>query len=276
MSTNALTPERISRQLYRYDRTAEPLPSLESVADDRIRLFRQQGYLAVRSFLNEAEINDALDALSAIVFRGAGGARIQFTKPEAELRSDEERELAVRKVYEFVGQHPALHAIAHHESLIAALRRLMGENPVLVQDMALLKPPKGGGEKPWHQDMAYGPLAFDKPVVGAWIALDEAALDNGCMHVIPRSHMDGGMPHYAVRDWQVCDTSVPVERDVAVPLPPGGVLLFHGLLVHGTPFNLSEKRRRALQFHYAPESAVKLSPKEYKRMFTNEMTGAEC
>jgi phytanoyl-CoA hydroxylase len=124
--------------------------------------------------------------------------------------------------------------------------------------------------------MAYGNLAFDKSVVGIWIALDPAELDNGCMHVIPGSHRGGGAPHYAVRDWQLCDSGVQVETDVAVPLEPGGALLFSGLLHHGTPPNFSVKRRRALQIHYAGESAQKLSPEEYKRMFTNVMTNAEC
>lgn len=40
-----------------------------------------------------------------------------------------------------------------------------------------------------------------------------------------------------------------------------------------TPSNLSNLRRRALQFHYAPASAERVGPKVYKRMFTNELTG---
>ena len=32
--------------------------------------------------------------------------------------------------------------------------------------MALLKPPGGGREKPWHQDKAYFNLTLDTPVVG--------------------------------------------------------------------------------------------------------------
>ncbi|MNV91690.1 Phytanoyl-CoA dioxygenase (PhyH) [compost metagenome] len=124
--------------------------------------------------------------------------------------------------------------------------------------------------------MAYGPLAYNKPVIGVWIALDDAELDNGCMHVIPGSHAEGATPHYAVRDWQICDTHIPVERDVAIPLKSGGLMFFHGLIKHGTPYNLSPKRRRALQFHYVGASAEKLTGKEYKRIFTNEMTNAEC
>lgn len=31
----------------------------------------------------------------------------------------------------------------------------MGQGRVLLQEMALVKPPKCSGEKPWHQDAAY-------------------------------------------------------------------------------------------------------------------------
>lgn len=276
MTTTDKTPEEISRLLYQYDKTADRLDTPASIGDAEIKQYKEQGYLAVTRVFSEAETNRSIHALMSILFNDTNGAKIQFTKPEREIRSDEERELSVRKIYEFVNCIQPLYEIAHHPGLIACVEKLLGEKAILIQDMALLKPPHGGGEKPWHQDMAYGPLAYDKAVVGVWIALDEAGLDNGCMHVIPRSHMDGGTPHYAKRDWQVCDDNVQVERDVAVPLPPGGVLFFHGLLVHGTPPNFSIKRRRALQFHYAAASSVKMSAKEYKRMFTNEMTGAQC
>lgn len=276
MKSSGLTPEEVAAKLYRYDNIAPYLESLEDITPEKLREYKERGFLAVRSVFNSEETKGAVEALMGLIFEDSKGARVQFSKPQAELKSNEEREWAVRKVHEFVGKDETLTAIAHHPELLKALRNILGEEPVLVQDMALLKPPHGGGEKPWHQDMAYGPLAFDKPVVGVWIALDEAALDNGCMHVIPRSHMEGGVPHYAVRDWQICDTNVSVDRDVAVPLPVGGALFFHGMLHHGTPPNHSVKRRRALQFHYACASSVKIRPDEYKRIYTNAMTDAEC
>jgi phytanoyl-CoA hydroxylase len=263
-------------QLYRYDHLAETLDTLADIDEQAVRRYKEQGYLAVNGVLSPDEVNRSIEALMNMIFSDAKGAKIQFTKPKEELHSDEERELAVRKVYDYVPHNEVLTQIAYHPKLLDKVRLILGEEPVLVQSMALLKPPFVGGEKPWHQDMAYGPLTFDKPVVGVWIALDEAALDNGCMHVIPRSHMDGGVPHYAVRDWQICDTNVNVERDVAVPLPAGGALFFHGMIHHGTPPNSSAKKRRALQLHYACESSVKVKPDEYKRIYTNEMTDAEC
>ncbi|MFD0710348.1 phytanoyl-CoA dioxygenase family protein [Paenibacillus sp. GCM10027626] len=272
---NEVDPQQINERLYPVGPIYEALSSPDQFTDDHVRLFWQQGFLAIEHLLNKAEITAATEAISDIIAHPGQLGRVEFTKPRAEIEAAE-LELSVRKVYQFAADEPRLGELTRHSVLVSLIERLLGERSKLVQDMALLKPPHGGGEKPWHQDMAYGPLAFNKAVIGAWIALDEAGVDNGCMHVIPYSQREGATPHYAIRDWQICDTSVPVNRSIAVPLKPGGVLLFHGLLYHGTPYNFSTKRRRALQFHYAPESAVKLGPKEYKQFFTNEMTNAEC
>ncbi|TNJ62490.1 phytanoyl-CoA dioxygenase family protein [Paenibacillus hemerocallicola] len=276
MSNMQESPDKINERLYRHRGIHEPLPNPSHIGEEARAAYKSLGFLAVSDLITGIEVQQSIDSIMDIVFDRETKAKIQFTKSQAELQTDSEREMTVRKVHEYVNHNEQLRRIAHHPHIVAIVEKLLGEKPVLVQDMALLKPPTGGGEKPWHQDMAYGALAYHKAVIGVWIALDEAGLDNGCMHVIPRSHREGATPHYAIRDWQLCDTGIPVERNIAVPLQPGGALFFHGLLFHGTPNNTSDKRRRALQFHYACESAAKLSPQEYKRMFTNEMTGAEC
>lgn len=268
---------KIANTLYRYNQVeGNRISTLSDLTEVHVKQFWARGYLVVEQAFSIEEVNTSLEAVMDILSGASTGTKIQFVKPRHELKTIEEIELAARKLSDYIDHEPRLRDIAFHPSIMEALRKLFGEEAKVAQDQAILKPPTGGAEKPWHQDMAYGPLAYDKAVIGLWTALDPAELDNGCMHVIPYSHREGGAPHYAVRDWQLCDSSVQVEHDIAVPLQPGGVLIFHGLLHHGTPPNFSAKRRRALQVHYAPASASKLTPKEYKRMFTNEMTGAEC
>ncbi|QGQ94331.1 phytanoyl-CoA dioxygenase family protein [Paenibacillus psychroresistens] len=273
---NTFSPEENNQQYYRYDQIAEKLHGLDAVDEEQIIKYRNQGYLAVEEVLTLEEVKKSIDALLELINTRSRGARIElYMKTWDELKTDEERELAVRKVSNFVENDEWLKGIANHPGIMAKLELILGEKPKLAQAIALLKPP-GGLDIPWHQDMSVGGLAYDKTVIGVWIALDEAELENGCMHVIPGSHAGGAIPHYALRSWQLCGRDIPVEEDVAVTLKPGGLMLFHGLIKHGTPHNLSAKRRRALQFHYVGISAKKLVPAEYKRMFTNDMTSAEC
>lgn len=169
---------------------------------------------------------------------------------------DAQRLNSVRKLMPIVDYDSRLRDVAEDFALLSLMRRIMGEPPVLSQDMAMIKPPLIGREKPWHQDLAYFDYPPDTTIVGAWIALDESLPENGCMMIIPGSHRDGPVTHWSRRDWQICDTDVQVGRSVAVPLKPGGCLLFHCLLHHGTPPSRSRKTRWALQFHYRPRGAL--------------------
>lgn len=278
LNEKPLTQEAASARLYRYDRIeTERLTTTAEVDDQQILRFWERGYMVVDQLLAPEEVAAALSGVDDIVQGRITGPRVQYMK-NALWSTPEEREMATRKLHKFVDFSPALHHACFHPQALDVLGRLFGEPAKFLEDQAILKPPSAdaGLEKPWHQDMAYGNLSQSKMVIGIWIALDEATLENGCMHVIPGTHSDGPVPHFAIRDWQICDAHVAVERDIAVPLKPGGALFFAGLLHHGTPPNFSKSRRRALQFHYCPESSNKLTPQQFKEMFTSEMSEAEC
>lgn len=54
---------------------------------------------------------------------------------------------------------------------------------------------------------------------------------------------------------------------ISVVLNPGDALIFHGETAHYTPPNVSDKRRRSLQFHYAasgckPTKCPRVNPNE--------------
>jgi phytanoyl-CoA hydroxylase len=67
-----------------------------------------------------------------------------------------------------------------------------------------------------------------------------------------------------------------VSQDTVAPLKPGGVLVFSGMLQHGTPDNRSEKRRRSLQYHYRPASAQAITEEERLKIYGGEGRGATC
>lgn len=265
--------------LYEFDMTSPKTATLASVAADDLAQYRALGFLAVERALDSSQVQSALDGLRAILL-DPGDVDLEFeawATSKIERLNGEERFDAVRKFMWFVHADERLNRLAHHPALLSVVRTLVGsDDVVLLQDMALLKPPGGGREKPWHQDNAYFKLQPDTPTLGVWIALDPATPENGCMHVIPGSHLEGPRPHFMRRDWQICDTDVATARDVMVPLAPGGALFFNGLLQHGTPTNRTDSRRRAIQFHYVPSDAVEITEDDRLAIYGLEGRGAEC
>lgn len=268
--------------LYQYAaEVRQGIQGLAAVTDDDIQSFHDRGYLVIHDAFTQAETQAGLQGLIDLI----SGANPKFegfqiesaVKDKLNDLALEERQDAIRKLSYFVEYDQRLKALAFHPPLLNVLARIIGEDPLnMFQDMALLKPPRIGGEKPWHQDMAYFNVPLDCTVVGVWIALDEATPENGCMMVIPGSHKQGAVPHFKRRDWQICDTDIYNDGAVAVPLKSGSILLFHGLIHHGTPANRSIHRRRAVQFHYRANSIPATPDEDRLAIFGSEGKGVTC
>ncbi|GMV81419.1 MAG: hypothetical protein AMXMBFR7_26030 [Planctomycetota bacterium] len=273
--------EEHAPELYTLGSVATPLNGLGAIDAAAVARYRADGFLAVANALSPEEVEAARTGLTALTLGENPDFKGVLFEAAARERLSElsgpERELAVRKLFSFVNFDERLGRLANGHALQAAASKLMGgAEPKLFQDMALVKPPKIGREKPWHQDCAYFNFAQGTPVVGIWIALDEATIENGCMFVLPGAHRDGPRIHWKRRDWQLCDREMLRVPATAVPLPPGGALFFDGLLPHGTPVNKSGKRRRALQYHYAPAGAVQDAKEERLKLFGSEGKDVSC
>lgn len=266
--------------LYATEHFADKLNGFEAITDEHIGFYRQEGYLAIENAFTGEEVEAAKQGLLDLIMgRNPDFTEISFEAKAAqrlETLSEDERQDAVRKLMWFVDHDERLKAMSAHRKLVGVVERLLEEEPVMFQDMALVKPPHFGREKPWHQDKAYFNYPVETRVVGVWIALDEATVANGCMHVRPQGHQQGPIIHFKRRDWQICDTEIMGQPCVAVPLKPGGVLLFDGLLPHGTPTNHSPHRRKALQFHYFGKSAKKWTEADRLATFGSEGKNVQC
>ena len=270
----------------------------DQLAASRVEEFRRDGFLAFTDVLSAPEVETAKTDLRAafetLRARHQGGANgyghtwsapdgkfsIQFepnAKRDVERDADaSDLELRVRKFHSVAEVSRAMFELAHrHPKISAILEALLGAEPILSQDMALVKPP-GGVAKPWHQDDAYFKVAPLDAVCGVWIALDEAGIENGCMRVWAGRHRVA-MKHYHGADCEILPDRLAGADEVAVPLPPGGALFFSGLLPHHTLANASNLRRRALQFHYRARDSRLVSDDEYDAIFAEpDGTPASC
>ena len=272
-------------ELYRFDQIEHGIDA--AAAESELGRYREDGFLMVRGLLPQAQLDAArveLEADGALgparlrhdLVRGCAarpsGARRRAPTGRSTARPPRPgfvqgqegalphvdpalRARFVRKFMSFVDRAPALTALARHPRMLALARRLLGGEPELFQDMALVKPAQGR-EKPWHQDHAYFNVAMGTPIVGVWIPMGRVTPENGCMHLLRGGHKAGARPHFKRRDWQICDTDVDQTDRVAVPMAAGDVLFFDGLIPHGTPVNQTDEFRWAVQFHYRPVNAL--------------------
>jgi phytanoyl-CoA hydroxylase len=151
-----------------------------------------------------------------------------------------------------------------HPDVVRALTAVIGPNVKAMQSMYFVKA-EGRPGQAWHQDEHFI-ATRDRSLTAAWVALDDATTENGCLWVIPGSHRRGVLyPDRKVDDLRFdCNTEAygyPHADDDAVPveLPAGAVLFFNGYLLHRSLPNTGRHGfRRALVNHYM--SAESLLP----------------
>jgi len=83
---------------------------------------------------------------------------------------------------------PSVQALARDPRLVSLVEGVIGAGVSVYFSQIFFKAPEGGGPKPAHQDNFYfGPRDPEK-LVTAWIAFDDATVENGCLHFGEGTH----------------------------------------------------------------------------------------
>lgn len=149
---------------------------------------------------------------------------------------------------------PVFDAFSRTPELAEVARRIGFADAAVLQSMYIFKPPHIGGEVVCHQDSTY---IYTDPesCVGFWFALEDATLENGCMHFIPGGHrLPLKKRNYRQADGNLNtetldDTPWPEDRKVAAEAPAGTLVIFDGRMPHLSAANRSSKSRHAYTLH---------------------------
>ena len=110
----------------------------------------------------------------------------------------------------------------------------------------------------WHQDVAYWNLEMTNAGLTVWYAIDDSTPQNGCLQVIPGTHLTNLQHHRTTdnennlltRHQQTEVTQEQMDRAIDLSLRSGEATIFHGLLIHGSRSNKSAHRRCGIAFRY--------------------------
>lgn len=143
-----------------------------------------------------------------------------------------------------------------HPAIVETLTACVSPNVKAMQSMLFIKASGKPGQA-WHQDEDYIPTR-DRSLVGAWIALDDATIENGCLWIIPGSHKPGILWdqqwHGDKRfDCALESQDFPYADEEAIPVEvkAGTIVFFNGYTLHRSLPNVAKSGyRRALVNHY--------------------------
>ncbi|XP_042637388.1 phytanoyl-CoA dioxygenase domain-containing protein 1 [Orycteropus afer afer] len=266
--------------------------------------FREDGFLVLEGFLSAEECVTMQERIGEIVAKMDVPlhCRVEFsTQEEEQLRAqgstdyflssgdkirfffekgvfDKEGnflvppEKSINKIGHALHAHdPVFRCVTHSPKMQALARSLGLQMPVVVQSMYIFKQPHFGGEVSPHQDATF---LYTEPlgrVLGVWIALEDATLENGCLWFIPGSHTSGvsrrmvRSPACSAPGTRFLGSEPAWESSLFMPTPVqrGALVLIHGEVVHKSEQNLSDHSRQAYTFHLMEASGTIWSPENW-------------
>ncbi|XP_047017739.1 phytanoyl-CoA dioxygenase domain-containing protein 1 isoform X2 [Ictalurus punctatus] len=247
---------------------------MDVLTQQEVRKYREDGYLVLEGFFSPEECDALRERMSEIVEQMDVPAhcRTQFsTDHDEQLRNqgnadyfitsgDKVRFFFEKGVFDINALHahdPVFKSITHSPKVQNLAEKLGLISPVVLQSMYIFKQPGIGGEVTPHQDATF---LYTEPlgqVMGVWIALEDATLDNGCLWFIPGSHRNGITRRmvrtpkgtFPLTDFIGREQNYDDGLFVAAPVKKGGLVLIHGEVVHRSAENTSDASRHVYTFH---------------------------
>ena len=236
---------------------------------EQVDEFHYNGFLNGGKVLSDVEVDELRDALDAILAKGPDG----FAEGEAQPVSFRDLggggEVSEHPVWQIVNIWEAssvFERLIYHPVIVEGISQLAGHQDLMVwHDQIQHKPAEYGGSTRWHQDAPLWPIIKPMTPVSAWIPFDDATEENGCMWMVPGSHKWGNQIEFLrtqgdlhlLENFNDLDGFTPpegaeIDQVQARPRPVmrGEVSFHHSLTWHGSPFNQSQRPRRAIAIHY--------------------------
>lgn len=219
----------------------------------QIAEFKSQGYLRGAKVLNDAQAEILRGEIERVI---ADRERTDITQPVLCHNFTGNAAAPVWQIVNIWEASPAFRDLIHNRQICEEMAQLMTATELRIwHDQIQYKPASRGGVNMWHQDAPLWPIIAPMTEVTAWVALDDVDVDNGCMSMVPGSHLWGDhMKHLAT--WKDFVADVPREfqgHKVEVkkcPVKKGEVHFHHSLTWHGSHANTSGRPRRAIALHF--------------------------
>lgn len=241
-----------------------------SLTREQAAFYHTEGYLVLPHFLTGADLEPAIESIAEKVSRIADDLAADglitdkledwpFKTRLAGLFANLTDTHFLKYGRSWRDRLPGYYRLMMNPKILDTVESLIGgeifANPVY---NARPKVPKvAAGQVPWHQDKSYWPDANANPVITVWIPFVDATLENGCLHIMPRTHTRQletwhREQYTGAQFTEIDDEHVRGGRVVPLPLAAGGAILFNDRCIHMSTANNSDHVRWSVDLRYQP------------------------
>jgi len=232
------------------------------INQQEINFFHENGYLVKRDFVHSTLLtqiqNKTVEHLQARVKPFELEQEVQY--PGSPRTKEEQggdtirRLLLVHSRERLFAQWQQNASVAHVLKVLLDAKRLY-----LVQshhNCIMTKQPQYSSETHWHKDIRYWNFA-NQQLINTWLPLGDETVQNGCLHVIPGSHLwDTPSKRLDERLFlrkDLASNKKWLDKAVDVELRKGDLLFFHAALFHAAGRNDTSQSKNALVSTYHSE-----------------------
>jgi ectoine hydroxylase len=212
------------------------------LTEQEVRQYREDGFVQVRGMFDNAEIE--------LLRRSAKDDKA--LDDHAFGKADGEGGVVRLSLWNHPGDG-IYGMFARCRSIVDSAEKLLDGEVYHYHSKMVMKESKVGGAWAWHQDYGYwyqNGVLFPL-LTSAFIAVDRASKENGCLQVLRGSHLAGRIDHVLTGDQAGADLDRVEELArrlelVYVEMEPGDALFFDSNLLHRSDQNRSENPRWSL------------------------------
>jgi non-heme Fe2+,alpha-ketoglutarate-dependent halogenase len=168
--------------------------------------------------------------------------------------------------------YPWVSKLVSHPTILEKVSAIIGPNIMVWVSEFNGKAPNSPNFFSWHQDFFYWRHQYyhdlkNIPLVTVWLSLFDTYVENGCMQVIPGSHLqllqhfEKPNQHNLLTRSQEIKDKVDVDKAIPVELKAGEFSIHHPLIHHASGPNRSSQHRVGLVIRYlSPEISPPIRP----------------
>ncbi|APZ94341.1 phytanoyl-CoA dioxygenase family protein [Fuerstiella marisgermanici] len=220
------------------------------LSDEAIQRFERDGFVVGPRLLDDRQTQQLRDELAELTDPEHAGRELWY-----EYNSNESADPNL-VLFHALGAwrlRPGFHDALWNPAFTVPASQLLGGDVRFWHDQLFCKPAKHGGVVAWHQDYSYWTRTKPMAHLTCWVGLDDASVDNGCIHYVPGSHKWNLLPvtglagdMTAIKDALNDEQWELFNNPVAVELKAGECVFHHPLTVHGSFENRTDRPRRAM------------------------------